>query len=467
MSLIYLRSDQIKIEDLYLSFNLTATRSSNPNQSFSYTGKKEFEIGMYQDGKSFGITSIEIDTSLNMQPQVEITFKDLYGNLVFRPGNNSDYSKIFELPPAKFELTFKGYLGKPVTYKLQLRSTSVNYVTSDGSFEIKAKFVPNIYGYFGDIPYKYLFSVDKLKELRGSPPSPNSMLNIFKNGNTLNEKIDTATEQYTNLKNQLSALQAGGDTLYEAVKAGTFSSDGKTANKVDNISPSDSNLVSAGFQAITFKFTNNKNGTYLSPPAELTSIYGESVKNSIVTNTPNIGSTGVDVTVAGWRVTSESLSGKTSDINSLIAANVSAIDKATQRSAGSQVQQEVLDSQTIGNVMNSLAGESAYVLGYILEGALNGYTPDRESNTDIVGVYYPLAYKENTTDGTGGQVLYDQVPWEQAKTEMKYVQDFMKAQYEGQQQLVKYKEELEAQQNGTEGAQQAGAELVKRITNAN
>lgn len=466
MGLIYLRSDQIKIEDLYLSFNLTATRASYPTQEFSYTGKKEFEIGMYQDGKSFGITSIEIDTSLNMQPQVEITFKDLYGNLVFRPGNNSDYSKIFELPPAKFKLTFKGYLGKPVTYNLQLRSTSVNYVTSDGSFEIKAKFVPNIFGFFGDIPYKYLFSVDRLKELRGSSASPNSMLNIYKNGNTLTEKVETASEQFTDLKNQLNALRTGGDTLHEAVKAGSFSSDKKTAYKVDNISPTDANLTNAGFQPITIKFTNLKNGVYLVAPSGLTGVYGDAVKNSVVTNTPTIGANGVDVTIGTWQTQTTDLANKATDINSLIDANLTAIDKASQRSAGSQVQQEVIDSQTIGNVMSSLAGESAYVLGYILEGALNGYTPDRENNTEIVGVYYPLAYKENSTDGTGGQVLYDQVPWDEARTEMKYVQDFMKAQYEGQQQLTKYKDELEAQQNGTEGAQSEGSQLVKRITNA-
>jgi hypothetical protein len=29
----------------------------------------------------------------------------------------------------------------------------------DGSYEIKAVFVPNLYGFFADLPYEYLFSI--------------------------------------------------------------------------------------------------------------------------------------------------------------------------------------------------------------------------------------------------------------------------------------------------------------------
>ena len=150
-ALVPVFSDKIRMEDMTLDFSLEAARADYPDEKFQYDGKTTF--GPYKDGEAFGITSIEIDTSLNMQPQIEITFKDLYGNLVFKSGSNSNYSKLFELPPPKFTLTFKGYVGKPIKYLLQLRSTSVNYITSDGSYEIKCKFVPNMYGFFGDIPY--------------------------------------------------------------------------------------------------------------------------------------------------------------------------------------------------------------------------------------------------------------------------------------------------------------------------
>jgi hypothetical protein len=463
-SLVPVFSDNIKMEDMTLDFSLEATRSDYPDQSFSYDGK-DTVIGPYKDGYAFGITSIEIDTSLNMQPQIEITFKDLYGNLVFKSGGGGNYSKLFELPPPKFTLTFKGYVGKPIKYVLQLRSTSVNYVTSDGSYEIKCKFVPNIYGFFGDIPYKFIYSVDKLKEGRGTPLNSSSTLNIVKNGNLISETVQTASEQFEKIKSKLNTLLGAvgdGSSLYAAVAAGTFSNNG-TAYQVDNI-PGDAALTGAGFKSINFNFNNKAaSGNYIPYTAD-TNLYGLSIVRSINQAKK------IDLTVGGWGDTTRSLSGTSGDLTKIIQGNLTAIENATNKSAGSQISQEVLDSQTISSVMGSLAGEAAYVLGYILEGALVGLknAPEEKRRKDdtMIGLYYPLVYKTNNTAGANGDTVYEQIPDPNAVKEMQHVQKFMKAQYEGTQQIKKWKEEQEAKQNGTEGAIQQGFELKKRLTNA-
>lgn len=458
MALIPVYSENIKMEDMTLDFSLDASGSDDPSDTFQYDGKIT-SIGPYRDGYAFGITSIEIDTSLNMQPQIEITFKDLYGNMVFRDGGGKNYSRLFELPPPKFTLTFKGYVGQPIKYTLQLRSTSVNYITSDGSYEIKSKFVPNIYGFFGDIPYKFLYSVDKLKTLRKEPLDSSSILNIVKNGDIVNEKVEAASDQYAELKNKLTIIQGAlagdGTDFYNAISAGTFSNN-KTVLELSNIQPSIEN-----FTGLEFKFNNKRTG-YIPAGPGAESFYGIAAARSINSPTP------IDLALGTWSTTSASLSGRTSDLNKIITDNLTAIEKATQRTAGTQLSQEVLDTQTISSVMSSLAGEAAYVLGYILEGGINGdeESKDRNKENNLIGKYYPLIYQENTNDGTNGETIYEQIPYPNAVREMQYVQDFMKAQYEGTQQVQRYKEEQEAKQNGTDGAMQQGAELKKRLTNA-
>lgn len=472
MGIVDIFPEKIRLEDLNLGFQLTAERSGYPVDSekdaISYGGSEIITFEEYRDGKAFGITNIEVDTSLNLQPQVEITFKDLYGNLVFRTGGNT-YSKIFELPPAKFTLTIKGYLGKPVSYILQLRSTSINYVASDGSFEIKAKFVPNIYGFFGDIPYKFLYAVDKLKEGRGGTPSQNSILNISKNGSIVSEKVETAAKQFDDIKKKIESLLTGGNDLYEIFRAGGLSSDGKVAGDIATINaPTDlASVTDPPFTNIIFNinYKNEKNLSVTSNDENTKISIGDAIKLSIQTEKDK---TRIDFFKSGWGNDVKKLQEqkKLEDVNKILSDNLRAIERATQQTAGRQIEKEVIDSQTIGSVMGALAGGAAYILGFIIEGALLGETPERADNKDIIGRFYPLAYKENTTDGTGGQTMYDQVPYDGATKERDYVQKFMKAQYEGTQQVQKFKEEQQAKENGTDGAMDAGAMIRKRLTNA-
>ena len=144
-------------QDLFLDVRLTSVsitdaRPERDADGFSpvldFTGRPTFKTKFFQKSTGFGITKVNITTNASLQPLVEVEFKDLYGKTVFaelQENNESDinYGALFQWPPPKFEFTFKGYLGKPVTWILNMKSTSTQYNSDDGSYTIKAVFVPN------------------------------------------------------------------------------------------------------------------------------------------------------------------------------------------------------------------------------------------------------------------------------------------------------------------------------------
>src|SRR5882724_6596398 len=103
---------QFRDKDLNLQVRLETCVSDT---SIDFTGKKSYNFGFFKEGIGFGIIDIKIEINPSLQPIIEITFKDLYGNTLFgtqkESGNSEmDYSVIFNWPPPKFYFTFKGYL---------------------------------------------------------------------------------------------------------------------------------------------------------------------------------------------------------------------------------------------------------------------------------------------------------------------------------------------------------------------
>ena len=163
-------------KDLFLDVRLTSVSINDSNgrdesgfyKSLDFTGRSTFKAGFFRDSIGFGITNIKITTNASLQPTLDIEFKDLYGKTVFGELSGADnrgvsYKALFQWPPPKFEFTFKGYLGKPVTWILNMKTTSTQYNSDDGSYTIGASFVPNQWGMFADIPFLYLFAVKGLK----------------------------------------------------------------------------------------------------------------------------------------------------------------------------------------------------------------------------------------------------------------------------------------------------------------
>jgi hypothetical protein len=130
------------------------------NDGRSYATTDWTNIGGLKDQgtgvlEGFGINSINITYGASLVPQVDITFTDVRGGALFdgisQDSKSSLYSVFFKLPYPVFELTVKGYYGKPVTYCLHLVNWSSDFDGSTGNFNIKAKFVGFQQAFLADI----------------------------------------------------------------------------------------------------------------------------------------------------------------------------------------------------------------------------------------------------------------------------------------------------------------------------
>ena len=179
--LISPNSVPFKISDdgFYLDGRLTTIVDGS---CYDFMGRKIFTTGFFRKNIGFGITNIDVEVNASLQPIVTITFKDLYGNAVFGKQMVSEevpnYSVLFNWPPPKFLFTFKGYLGRQVSWVLNLKQTSTSY-KDDGSYEIKCEFIPSQWGFMGDLPFLFLLAVKGLKRDELPPSEFKKQQTIF------------------------------------------------------------------------------------------------------------------------------------------------------------------------------------------------------------------------------------------------------------------------------------------------
>jgi len=446
MAVIHTKDSEIRPQDLTLDFYLEATPIGG-GKPINMTGLDSYRIGPFQSNLGFGITSIDIDIKPNLQPVVSITFKDLYGNLIFNDQESEfNYKVLFQLPYPKFRLYVKGYLGKPVSFLLQVKSVKTTFVPTDGSYEIKAEFVPNVFGFLNDIPYQFLFAVKELKKINGDTTngSDSSIIEIAKVGFDINIQIQQATDKYGPLISQLQTFSGNYNAIGTAFRDGTL--------KLDPIL-GDSDLIGKNFKSISFNInTKNPKGELLNKIADnQLEVYGKSIFLSINSTTQiNLND---DFKKLSASTTIDSVQIQEANVKKILNENLKIVQDLSKTQAYSSVENKVLDTQSIGNVMTRLAGDCAYILGYILEGGLAGFNSDssRLTNNEIFGNYYPLF--ENKNPNAEATTLGEQIPWNGADTqEIAKVKEFVKAFYIGNQEANKVIDEVQAKKEGTESA---------------
>jgi hypothetical protein len=123
-------------------------------------------------GEALGITSIDIDFNSQIAPMIVINFVDVKGSAIFqneinlKQGRNK-YSTFFQLPYPLFELTIKGYYGKPVKYCLHLTKFNTKFNSKTGNFEITANFIGYTYAMLSDMLIGYLKAIPYTKIGKG------------------------------------------------------------------------------------------------------------------------------------------------------------------------------------------------------------------------------------------------------------------------------------------------------------
>ena len=135
------------------------------------------------DLEGFGITNVEIKMEGSYIPTVVIDFVDIRGATLFEQGSCSPYGLFFHLPYPIFELTVKGYYGKPATYYLNLVKFNTKFNAETGNFECRGEFIGWSYAFLADILMGYVRCSNYMTQQWGAKES-------------LRKKYDEAIEYY-------------------------------------------------------------------------------------------------------------------------------------------------------------------------------------------------------------------------------------------------------------------------------
>lgn len=419
-----IKPDKFSLKDLNLQVRL---ETCNGDAHYDLTGRKTFTVEFFKKGVGFGITDIQIEINPSLQPVVEITFKDLFGNTIYGTQNEKftdsdgatrsiDYSILFNWPPPKFILTFKGYLGKPVTWILSLKKHDISFDSSDGSQMIKCSFVPNQWGFFADLPFLYLLAVKSLKKAKNDNTNIETIFDYIKIGKQVEVKTKEKTREFDGLLNQLGAIKnnVSGAIMDSKVVSWDTLIDGEVnGQKVVGFTPIKITRP-PGITDEQIKSYQTKTGTLEKLNTWILFHAG------IFGNIPSGGVESIDIS-------NSNVQNQIKGISDVLDKNIKAIDEEIKRRVYDSSSKQ-LATLTIGSVFSKLAGDSAYLIGRIIQSGVEGYNAaeierKQAQGKTLIGKHFPLIIEE------GRQV--PAVGYEVDKHEGAFVQEFIRAVTEG------------------------------------
>jgi hypothetical protein len=115
-----------------------------------------------KDFEGFGITNIDIKIQSQTSPQIVIDFVDVRGATLFEQGSCSPYGLFFSLPYPIFELTLKGFYGRPINYYLNLVKFTSKFNPENGNMECRAEFVGYTFAFLADVIVGYVKASQRL-----------------------------------------------------------------------------------------------------------------------------------------------------------------------------------------------------------------------------------------------------------------------------------------------------------------
>ena len=441
----------VRLSSISINNNMSRNESGFYSNS-DFTGRPTFNTGFFRSSTGFGITNIKVTTNASLQPTLDIEFKDLYGKTVFGELNGAEaeavnYKALFQWPPPKFEFTFKGYLGKPVTWLLNMKTTSTQYNSDDGSYTIGATFIPNQWGMFADIPFLYLFAVKGLKAINLEPTRIKENTEEYKEKTEsiidfmyIGKKLEVAKKQVSKEYDSIvGSLQAFKSDVVNAIITGqipiaSIAPEGETPNLIKSGVPGNGSIDGFVNLAILLpdyykgKTTAEEIEAYLKvlPPASRAS---ENIRikaatwgylKTSTTKTLNMkesgGKYGETETKFADPDTSDEEKKAAKQLDGIIEENINLIDNQIKATIYDEYEGE-LEKTTIKSIFGRIAKDTAYIMGYIIDAGEQGYfnnkkiREDLEKKNQIIGQYFPMEFIDipNPTDKETS-VVKKQVP---------------------------------------------------------
>ncbi len=235
--------------------NFIATKlNDGSGDKVSYLTTDYTEIGGLGDAngnkdallEGFGIDTINITYNASFVPQVKIKFIDIRGASLFdvidKDNRESPYSMFFKMPYPTFQLTVKGYYGKPVRYCLHMLKWNSSFNASNGNFEIDADFVGYQGAFLSDIRVQDIIGVTNTKS--GRERLNKLTIDDGKGGSTTTPTYAGFLNEISRLQIDLSDIKVSSDVSDELTSLNTISKMLNTLlTLVGNPIPNDGNTV--------------------------------------------------------------------------------------------------------------------------------------------------------------------------------------------------------------------------------
>lgn len=424
------------MKDLFIDVKLQACVGGT---TYDFLGRKLFNIGFLKQNMGFGITNIEVEVNTSLQPIITITFKDLYGSTIFGgqtkvydDGQSLDYSTIFNWPPPKFIFSFKGYLGRQVSWVLNLKRTNTSFNSSDGSYEMVCEFVPNQWGFFADLPMLFLLAAKSLRKNRlisGNTKDVTSIFDLIKIGKQVEVKTSETTKEFDELVKQLGSLKSN---ISGSIVSSKVIKSGDKINGVVNTFPvkgfkeiSIPDISSLNFLVNTEEKINLK----ISDPVQLNAINTYLLLNLKFGGQPahNIPLDNFLYVKILKNPNDEKLNVAKNSVLEAINSNLVLIEEEIKRRVFKSSKTK-LSQITIGEVFSQLGKDAAFIMGNILKAGLDGYNNNlksREEQIDnIIGQHFPLIINDQGEEVPARGLGVDDY-------EMAFVRKFINAISEG------------------------------------
>jgi len=430
------------LRDLFLDVRLTSIGINDTIErddetgfvtNLDFTGRPTFKAEFFRESTGFGIINIKVSTNASLQPTLDIEFKDLYGKTVFGElsgvqNEGNSYKALFQWPPPKFEFTFKGYLGKPVTWILNMKTTSTQYNSDDGSYTLKATFIPNQWGMFADIPFLYLFAVKGLKsqfldpKARKTDPDykekTESIIDLMYIGKKLETTKKLVSKEYDSIVGNLQALKSDpvNGIITGRIPIASLSPEGEEPELIKSGIPGASKI--SGFKNLAIILPEEYKDKskeeivlYLnllptqSRASENARIKAATFRGgnfSAKEENPLRDSAGKYVKVEGKFGVNQIIQKVTTDakdLDGIIEANLELIDTAIKATLYNNNKGE-LKKTTISQIFSRIAKDTAYIMGFIIDAGEQGYfnnktdRQDKEKKNQIIGQYFPMEFRE-------------------------------------------------------------------------
>jgi len=335
---------------------------------------------------------------------------------------------------------------------IKLKKTEVSYNPNDGSYDIRASFVPNQWGFFADMPFLYLLAAEKLRQDSTPNKKKTSIFNLIKIGKQVEVKRTEKTKEFDLILKQMSSIKynvasailkdktlkynttllgivnnipiKGFQSIYfpnpEDIKEPGLENEKEQKEKLDNISE-----ISKFNAYLLLNAKKDENGPVLSGlkgrvPGVVTSLTG-------IETMPGIRYADVDLT-------DTNISNAKINVLKRIDSNIDKITEEIKRRTY-QATKTQLRKITISEIFSQIAKDAGLILGHILEAGIKGYNENkdiRRANRKIlIGNSFPLIINKDKEEVPATKLELETVEGSSDvgvdNFEMKFVDQFIEA----------------------------------------